>query len=882
MKRFLLVQSLLLLFFANIGKAQQQEQSDSLVRLLSAQKMEQVDRNGQSYRKVTGPARFLHNNTYLICDTAFWNMNTSIIECINNVSIIQEDTKLTSDKLIYLVDEDLAQFRGTLVQLEDKDGNLLRTRHLDYNTKDSVATFLNGGAMKDKEGQLIESITGIYESKIKLFTFNGNVNMYTDSVFIKTTKLRYYTESGMAYFGTGTDAWKEENMLSSDAGWYDRPKELFLFTNDVHAMNDRQEVWADSLYYKRLESEVELLGNAQLSDTTRDAYSMAGRMLYVDSLSRVTLTRDPVVIGIQKTEEKADTVYARADKMVYYTLPRCEVDSSVVYASRSRLEDVNADAVAQYRQKAAEQAAKAAEEAKKNNPDARPDLNPNNASRRKAGAAKENDSSEETEAPKEKTRSEKVDRPKDEPAKDDNLSKMPQDTLAKMPPKDTLTKTASDSLAMPPLDSLATSPADSLAAIAAQQPKDSTKIGFIRGIGNFKLYKSDLQMVSDSLEYTDLDSLVRLYKRPLVWNEKNRQYSADSIFVAIKNGTLDKASLMSDAFVIIREDSLSFDQIRSVEMMAYFDTSGTISRFDAMGDADAIFYIQEDSTYATVNFSKSKILSALFKEGGIDQVHYFDESKSDAYPVAQITKEQRELKGFNWTPSKRPLSKADITDKKLRPSERKDYAARPRATFRETNIYFPGYMEELEAGLQKAREDRRLRRQEEARRKQEEERLAADSTKAAAADSLFLKDADSLSVKALKDSLSTSKSVADSLAGAKDSLANAKPLTEKELKKQEAERIRLEKKAKKEKEWARLDSLDAAKAAEKAQAKQEKLRRKKLKLLEKMYREQEKENAILQKYIEYYRRKKEAEERKKAAKEGRLNVEEELKSEFNQ
>ena len=105
------------MLLAFTARAQQTEKTDSLVRLLSAKSMEQVDRNGQSYRKVIGPARFFHNNTYLICDTAFWNMNTSIIECINNVSIVQEETKLTSDKLIYLVDDDLAQFRGSLVQL---------------------------------------------------------------------------------------------------------------------------------------------------------------------------------------------------------------------------------------------------------------------------------------------------------------------------------------------------------------------------------------------------------------------------------------------------------------------------------------------------------------------------------------------------------------------------------------------------------------------------------------------------------------------------------------------------------------------------------------------------------------------------------------------
>ena len=858
MRRFLLVPVLIALC-SFTGQAQQKEQTDSLVRLLSATRMEQVDRNGQNYRKVVGPARFLHNNTFLICDTAFWNMNTSIIECINNVSIVQEGTKLTSDKLIYLVDEDLAQFRGSVVQLEDKDGNTLRTRYLDYNTRDSVAVFINGGAMRDKDGQIIESRDGSYDSKIKLFVFKNDVNMFTDSVFIKTNTLDYYSDSGMAYFGTGTNAWKEDNMLSSDAGWYDRLKELFLFRNRVHGMNNTQEMWADSLYYNRLTTEVELLGNAQVSDTSRNSHGLAGRMLYVDSLSLITMTRNPVLIGIQKDKEKIDTVYARADYIQYQTTPKCEIDSAVVKAALSRLADVGVDAVATYRKKVAEEARQAAEEAKKNDPNAAP---------QKPGKGGKADGAERAGGKKEK------------PAVKDSLA------TGKLP-KDSLSTGIKDSLAIGIKDSLATG-IDSLAAVAPAVPKDSTKIGFMKAIGNFKLFKSDLQMASDSLEYTDLDSLIRLYKRPLIWNDEHRQYASDSLFAVIKNGTVEKASLMSEAFVIIQEDSLCFDQIRSTEMMAYFDTTGTIRRFDAMGDVDAIFYIQEDSTYATVNFSKSKILSALFKDGGIDQVYYFDQAKSDAYPVAQIKKEQRELKGFSWTPEARPKSKADITEKELRPSQRKDYAMRPRTTFKETETYFPGYMSKVYQGLEKAREERRIRReQREAAEKAAKDSIALANSLQAPSDSIGTAVKDSVSFKAVADSLAA-KPIVDSTAmkSAADSVA-AKPLTEKELKqleekrrKEEKERLRKEREAQKEREWARLDSLDAAKAAQKAALKLEKERKKKLEALLKLRKRQAEEEALLQKYIEYFRKKKAAEDAKEAEKQQKA-LDEEMRKELS-
>ena len=213
--------------------AQNSEQKDSLVVLLSSQSAQMVDIEGNSYRKVIGPARFLHNDTYLLCDTALWNVDTRVIEAWGNVSILQDRTVLKSDMLTYLIDSDLAQFRGSVVQLTDKDNNTLRTRHLDYNTKDSVAVFSKGASMRDKDGQIIESMDGTYDSKKKQFTFSDKVNMFTDSIFVKTNTLTYDSPKNLATFGFNTNAWKDDNMLSADSGWYNRDKEIFFFNNNL-------------------------------------------------------------------------------------------------------------------------------------------------------------------------------------------------------------------------------------------------------------------------------------------------------------------------------------------------------------------------------------------------------------------------------------------------------------------------------------------------------------------------------------------------------------------------------------------------------------------------------------------------------------------------
>ena len=367
MLRFLTFMLMLLLpalYSMGVFAQEKEEPEDSLVRLLSGKSAQLLEIDGMSYRKITGPARFFHNNTYLLCDTALWNVDTRVIDAIGNVRIIQDQTELQSEKMKYYIDTDLAEFRGDVVQLQDKDRNTLRTKFLDYNTKDSVAVFFRGGSMRDKDGQIIESMNGTYDSKIKTFDFETDVNMFTDSIFIKTNTLRYQSDRSLATFGTGTNAWKEKNMLSSESGWYDRTREQFFFCRNVHLMSDTQEAWCDSLYFNRNTSDIQMYGNVQMTDTTRNVYGLAGKLDYVDSLATVTLTRDPAVITVTEQDGQKDTVYFGADTLVHYTRQMFEIDSLLIAEAATRKANLDIDPVSAFRRKAAEEAAKKAAEAK--------------------------------------------------------------------------------------------------------------------------------------------------------------------------------------------------------------------------------------------------------------------------------------------------------------------------------------------------------------------------------------------------------------------------------------------------------------------------------------------------------------------------------------
>lgn len=530
-----------------------------------------------------------------------------------------------------------------------------------------------------------------------------------------------------------------------------------------------------------------------------------------------------------------------------------------VVASEKRLTDLNVDPVGEYRKKAAEAAAKAKEEAMENDP---------NMAAKKAAERRAAEEKRAAELAAKKAANEVVDKI---PAAKDSLAV--GDSLA-----------LGDSLNV--ADSLAIS--DSLAvadSIAALPPVDSTRIGFLEAIKNVKIFKKNMQVVCDSLLYTDLDSLARLFEGPLIWQDEIRQYAADSVFLVVEKGAMQKASLMSNAFITIEQDSTHFNQIKGAEMLAFFDDKGGLERFDVLGGASALFYLEENGVLATVNKTDSKMLSASFANGEIQKIYYYDQPKNDGYPKVQLPSEDRSLKGFSWKPDLRPADRNAVTPLSLRPSQRSLYDSRPHARFKQTDIYFPGYIADVQKQIEVRDSLKKVRAREKrlaGMRAAEQARLDSlamvdslfrlDSLfkvdSLARADSIRLAAADSL---AKLDSLKKTEIAAVADTVAKTALTpEQQKAAEKAAKKAEKERKKAQAKAareaakkkrqeEREKRWAELDQRDADKEKAKEEKRKAKEREKKRKAIEAAAQEAERDAKVLEAYVEKYRKQKQKE-----------------------
>lgn len=682
--------------FAVTGAVQKDD--DSLVTLIQANSAKLVEVDGKPYREIVGDATFLHNNTYLKCDFAMWDVTENIIRASGNVQVIQENTFLTGDNIDYIIDSNLAKVTGSLVELYDKDHNILRTTAIDYYTKDSLGFFERGGAMQSSDGNIMESLRGYYVGKEKRFSFQSKVEVFVDSAFISSDKIDYYTETQLVKFGDATTGWKDDNMLFANRGTYDRGTTLFNLTKNGYVVSAEQEIWGDDIMYNRTTGYAEIKGNAQVLDTVQKVIMLADlATVERQPYTNVLLTRKPALAMYSVENGKRDTLFMRADTIKYYKIPLSSVDSIAVVASAERrrlmaldpLTDIDKEAAIKNPNRKrngslkaparAENALKGAKD--ENGVEDERGVNGDSLGIGRAGSVSMQvaDSNKVKVTDSLSVRHDTLDmrqQPgsmvvRDSLAVEDSL--VVKDSLAVkdgLPVRDSLS--VKDSLAV----------ADSVAVVA-----DTVLVTFVEAYHKIRLHRNDIQAVADSLIYTNLDSIARFYVKPILWSDTTNQVTSDSMQVLIVDNALKKANFLSNAFIATQEDSVHFNQIKSTEMMAYFNNND-IYRFDALGGVTSAFYLQEDSIFTSINLEESKLMTARFKNRELQHVRSISEVKSDVKPLFNLPIEEQRLRGFEWHDTLRPKSRMAITERVVKRSDRERLERTPFPTFRYSERFF--------------------------------------------------------------------------------------------------------------------------------------------------------------------------------------------------
>ncbi len=235
------------------------------------------------------------------------------------------------------------------------------------------------------------------------------------------------------------------------------------------------------------------------------------------------------------------------------------------------------------------------------------------------------------------------------------------------------------------IDSLA---ADSLAVdslnVEPLFPADST-YKMIKAYRNVRMYRTDTQLVCDSLTLLNTDSIIRLYRDPILWSETN-QVTSDSMAIYTRNEAIDKVHFMGDPIMGVEIDTMYYNQVKGKEMIAYF-ADGNLQRNDVNGNAQTIYYLQDEGSpeVTALMYIESAGITFYLVDGGIDKISYKQNPEYVIYPMTMIPETQKlRLDNFAWHDDKRP-SRDSIVDRTIRPTRREDAMTQQKPRFRITD-----------------------------------------------------------------------------------------------------------------------------------------------------------------------------------------------------
>jgi len=176
---------------------------------------------------------------------------------------------------------------------------------------------------------------------------------------------------------------------------------------------------------------------------------------------------------------------------------------------------------------------------------------------------------------------------------------------------------------------------------------------------NTRFYRTDIQGTCDSLNFNFADSVISMYKMPVLWSDEN-QLTADTIKIHTGKNSIKQIFMYSTAFIVSKDTNETYNQIRGKNMIGFF-VNNELSSIDVNGNAETVYYVREDDkALIGVNKAAGSKMRLYVNDSKIERIVYFDKPAGNMFPDKDVPADQRILKGFKWRFASRPLHKDDV------------------------------------------------------------------------------------------------------------------------------------------------------------------------------------------------------------------------------
>ncbi len=187
---------------------------------------------------------------------------------------------------------------------------------------------------------------------------------------------------------------------------------------------------------------------------------------------------------------------------------------------------------------------------------------------------------------------------------------------------------------------------------------DTSGYKILKAFYRVKMYKSNLQGKCDSMSYTFSDSIIRLYYEPVLWSEEH-QLTSEYIEIRTRNKQIDQLHMLQLAFIISREDTVKFNQVKGKKMICYFKDND-LYKVDVKGNGQTVYYPKDGNDIIGVNKAESSDLVIFLEENEIKDIIFYTKPDATLFPLEKAPQNELILKDFIWLERHRPQQKEDI------------------------------------------------------------------------------------------------------------------------------------------------------------------------------------------------------------------------------
>ena len=204
---------------------------------------------------------------------------------------------------------------------------------------------------------------------------------------------------------------------------------------------------------------------------------------------------------------------------------------------------------------------------------------------------------------------------------------------------------------------------------------DSLEVKYTKGYHDVRLYRKDIQAIGDSVHYFSVDSLIKLFGSPILWNDST-QLKGDTIYAHLANDTIDHAFAWLNASSVRWLDSVKQDRVKADTIQAYF-REGTLDHAFYRSNVESRYYLIQEKAkhYYALAQVKNPQMDVYITDDKLDHILWHGKAEGTIHPIQDLTDELRQMSGAEWHGDKRPLSPEDVIPDRTAPPASTDSLA---------------------------------------------------------------------------------------------------------------------------------------------------------------------------------------------------------------